>query len=83
MKKPKTTKQGKVRKIIKPLHPDQPEKAEITVEGADQLYQEIRIENTLTDDHGEEVKLKEGVKVDVVVEAESDATEPKHKTKKH
>jgi len=34
-----------VRKIIKPAHPAQPEKAEISIEEADDLYREIRIEN--------------------------------------
>ena len=76
-RKPKTVKPGRVRKVIPPPHPELPEKAEITVEGADHLYQEIRIENTLKDHKGEEVKLKEGAEVDVIVEADSDATVPK------
>jgi len=61
---------GTVQKIIKPPHPDLPEKAEIAVEGADELYKEIRIENTLTDEKGNEVKLKPGATVEVTVEAE-------------
>lgn len=47
-----------------------PEKAEIAVEGADHLYKEIRIENTLEDEQGRKVKLKEGAQVEVVVEAD-------------
>ena len=74
MKKPRATKPGRVQKVIKRLHTDIPEKAEISVEGADDLYREIRIENTLEDEQGRELKLKEGAKVDVVVEADSDAT---------
>ena len=74
MKKLRATKPGRVQKVIKPIHADIPEKAEIAVEGADDLYKEIRIENTLEDEQGREVKLKEGAKVDVVVEADSDAT---------
>ena len=54
-----------------------PEKAEIAVEGADELYQEIRIDNTLTDKHGDKVQLKEGAHVAVTVEAETDATKAK------
>ena len=77
MQKPKTVKPGKVQKVIPPPHPELPEKAEIAVEGADDLYREIRIENTLKDDKGEEFKLKEGAEVDVVVEADSDAMTPK------
>jgi hypothetical protein len=76
-KKPKVTKPGFVRKIIKPSHPSEPEKAEIAVEGADDLYKEIRIENTLEDEKGNKVKLKEHADVDVVVEADSGATIPK------
>ena len=72
--RPKTVKRGKVQKIIKPPFPGVPEKAEIAVEGADELYREIRIENKLEDDKGNEVKLKPGADVDVVVEADKQAT---------
>ena len=68
--KPTATLPGTVQKIIKAPHPDLPEKAEIAVEGADELYREIRIENTLTDEKGNEVKLKPGATVEVTVEAE-------------
>ncbi len=74
--KPKVTLPGTVEKIIKPIHPSEPEKAQISVEGADELYQEIRIENTLTDENGEPVRLKKGAQVDVTVEADPDATYP-------
>jgi hypothetical protein len=77
VKKAKTTKPGKVQKVIESTHPDIPEKAEIAVENADHLYKEIRIENTLEDEKGKEVKLKEGAKVDVVVEADPKETVPK------
>ncbi|HVM91487.1 MAG TPA: hypothetical protein VMT67_01680 [Terriglobales bacterium] len=59
-----------VEKIIRPPDPRLPEKAQISIErGADPLYQEIRIENSLKDSRGKEVKLKEGAKVEVTVEA--------------
>ena len=59
-----------VEKIIKPPDPRMPEKAQINIDhGAEPLYQEIRIENTLKDSHGRNVKLKEGAKVEVTVEA--------------
>ena len=61
---------------------NEPEKAQIDIEGADDLYREIRIENTLTDEHGEEVRLKQGVQVDVSIEADTDATLKKHKSSK-
>jgi hypothetical protein len=75
-KKAKTVKPGRVQKIIKPLHKDVPEKAEIAVEGADELYREIRIENRLEDANGKEVKLKPGAEVEVAVEANPEAVVP-------
>jgi hypothetical protein len=76
-KKPKITRPGTVEKIIKSPFPQVPEKAEIAVEGADHLYREIRIENTLEDENGNQVKLKAGAQVDVTVEADSKDTVPK------
>jgi hypothetical protein len=64
---------GTVEKIIKSPHPSEPEKAQIAVEGADELYKEIRIVNNLTDENGDEVRLKQGAKVEVTVEAGPDA----------
>lgn len=74
--KPNVTLPGKVEKIIEAQEPGEPEKAQISVEGADPLYQEIRIENSLTDENGDEVALKKGAEVEVTVEAERDATTP-------
>jgi predicted DNA-binding antitoxin AbrB/MazE fold protein len=81
--KAKTMKPGKVQKIIKPIDPAEPEKAEISVHGADDLYREIRIENTLQDSKGETVALKPGAEVEVVVEADQSAVEPKKKSGDH
>jgi len=50
---------------------------QIAVEGADHLYREIRIENTLTDEHGDTVRLKKGAEVDIIIEAPPEATTPK------
>jgi anti-sigma B factor antagonist len=72
--KPSVTLPGTVEHIIGSPHPSVPEKAEISIQGADELYQEIRIENTLTDEHGDEVRLKKGAHVEVTVEAELGAT---------
>ena len=68
---------GTVEKIIKSQLPNQPEKAEITIEGADALYREIRIENVLTGEQGDEAQLKPGAEVNVVVEADSSVTTKK------
>ena len=64
---------GVVEKIIKPVHPAMPEKAQIAIQGADDLYREIRIDNNLKDANGEKVALKQGAEVDVKVEAEPKA----------
>jgi hypothetical protein len=56
--------------VDKILHsPGSPDKAQITVEKADHLYQEIRIENVLHADQGETVSLKPGAEVDVTIAA--------------
>jgi hypothetical protein len=62
---------GTVEKVIQP-HPNsgEPEKAQISVEGADHLYREIRVPNTLVDENGRRVKLKEGAEVEVKIEAD-------------
>ena len=65
---------GTVEKIIKPVFPGEAEKAQIEVEEADDLYREIRVENVLSGEDGEKASLRPGAKVDVVVEADSDAT---------
>jgi hypothetical protein len=50
------------------------------------LYREIRVENALNDEHGNEVSLKPGAEVQVTIEADADATkrknEPDQKPKK-
>jgi hypothetical protein len=78
--KPSTTLPGTVEKIIPPADPSEPEKAQISVEGADDLYKEIRIENTLTTESGREVRLKKGAEVEVTVEADPKATTPKNQS---
>ena len=70
-KKATTKLPGIVQRVIKP-HPDsgEPEKAQISVEGADHLYRELRVPNKLTDEDGHQVKLKPGAEVEVKIEAE-------------
>jgi hypothetical protein len=71
---------GTVEKIIPSIDPDEPEKAQIAVEGAEELYREIRIENTLQDETGNAVSLKKGAEVAVTIATESEATTPKNDT---
>jgi len=68
---------GTVEKIIQPISPSAPEKAQISVDGGEDLYREIRVENTLHDDAGNPVKLKVGAEVAVTIEADKQATTPK------
>ena len=75
--KPSTTLPGTVQKIIKPIDPDAEDTAEISIEKAEDLYREIRVENTLKDEKGEEVALKEGAPVDVTIEADRKDTTKK------
>lgn len=75
--KPSTTLPGTVEKVIKSPDPNVPEKAQITVEGAEDLYREIRVENVLTDEKGQIVSLKPGAPVEVTIEADPEDTTKK------
>jgi hypothetical protein len=75
--KPSVTLAGTVEKIIPPPFPGEPEKAQIGVNGADDLYREIRVENKLHGPDGTDLALKPGADVDVTIEAEPGATTPK------
>jgi len=75
--KPSVTLPAVVEKIVKPLNPSEPEKAQIAIQGADQLYSEIRVENTLENAAGEKVRLKPGAEVEVTIEAPVEAVEKK------
>ena len=75
--KPAVTLPAVVEKIVKPFNPSEPEKAQIAIHGADHLYREIRVENTLKNAAGEKVRLKPGAEVDVTIEAPVEAVEKK------
>jgi hypothetical protein len=73
-RRPWRTIPGIVQKVIKPAFPKEAEKVEISVSAADELFRELRIENTLTDIDGEPVALKHGAQVDITFEAETEDT---------
>jgi hypothetical protein len=50
-------------------HPSQVEKAQIVIDGAEHGYRNFRIENKLTDQYGDDVKLNKGADVEVTVTA--------------
>jgi hypothetical protein len=62
---------GTVDKILPAIGDLQQEKAQIAVEGAEPLYREIRIDNSLHDGAGNAVSLKVGTEVEVTIEAKS------------
>jgi hypothetical protein len=68
---PRTVVSGTVEKLIPSPRSNRPEKAQIAIEG-DHGYRDLRIENSLTDEHGDEVKLKKGAYVEVTVAARPD-----------
>ena len=68
---PSVTMPGTVDKIIPSPRPSQPERAQVAVDGADRRYRDLRIENTLTDENGDDVKLKKGGHVEVTVTAKN------------
>jgi hypothetical protein len=73
MSKKRRKMRGTVQEVIKPSVPSEPEKAQINIEEADDLYREIRVENVVSDEKGDRAGLKEGAEVDVIVEADSSA----------
>jgi hypothetical protein len=66
---PSATMRGTVEKIIRSARPRQPEEAQIAVEGSDHRHRDLRIENTLTNENGDDVRLKKGAQVEVTVTA--------------
>ena len=68
--RPGTTMPGIVDRIIPSAGPSQPEKAQIAVGAADHGHRELRIDNTLTDENGDDVRLKKGAHVEVTVTVE-------------
>lgn len=71
---PSTTMPGTVDRIIPSRRPTQPETAQIAVDRTDHRYRGLRIENTLTDEHGDDVKLEKGARVQVTSQPN-----PRHK----
>lgn len=79
--KPSVTPSGVVEKIIPAIPPVIAEKAQISVEGADDLYKEIRVDNALEDKDGNKVRLKPGAEVQVTIEADKSAIDTKERAK--
>jgi hypothetical protein len=67
--RPRSIIPGTVDELIPSPRPNQVDKAQISIEG-DHGYRDLRIENSLTDEHGDEVKLKKGAHVEITVTAQ-------------
>jgi len=76
--RPNTILPGIVETIIKFPHPNEPEKAQIAIEGANGLHEEIRIENTVRDESGGEISLTPGALVRIIVKVKPPDTITKH-----
>jgi len=66
---PSTSMPRTVEKIMPSLLPSQPENAQIAATGPDHRIQDLRTENTSTDEHGDDGRLKKGAPVEVTVTA--------------
>jgi hypothetical protein len=64
---------GTVNKIIASPYPSRREKAQIAVDGDDNRNRALRIENALTNEHGDDFRLKKGAHVDITVTAKQRA----------
>ncbi len=67
---PSTTMPGTVEKIIQSPRPRQTDKARIAVATASRRDRHLSIDNSLTDENGDDVKLKKGAHVAVTVTSE-------------
>jgi hypothetical protein len=56
-----------VEAIIKSQIPNEPDRAQIAVEGADHPYGEIRIDSTLENENGDDVNLNVGAQVEAAL----------------
>jgi len=71
--RPRTVMPGTVDKIIQFRSSRSREAAQISIEG-EPRHQKLRVENSLTDEHGDEVKLEKGAHVEVTVTVEGKRT---------
>jgi hypothetical protein len=68
---PNTTMPGIVETVVPSPRPSQLEKAQIAVDGSHHRVCDFRIDSTLTDENGGDVRLTKGAHVEVTVTAET------------
>lgn len=74
--KPAVTLDGVVERILPAVRPGGVERVQIILQGADDLFREIRIDNTLRDKAGNSAGLKLGDRVKVRIEATNKSIVP-------
>jgi hypothetical protein len=67
---------GIVRKLLTPAYGTEPQRIEISIPDADNLFREIRIANSFISPDGGSVALKAGVQVHITIEADLKDTVP-------
>ena len=72
--RPWKTMSGTVQKIVKNPYQHRADVIEISISEAEDLFREVRIENSFTDLDGQRVSLKHGAHLDVTFEAEGKDT---------
>jgi hypothetical protein len=65
-----TSMTGRVDKITKSPSPSEPETSQIGIHGADRGQRNLKIENVLADEHGDQVSLKKGAQARVTITAQ-------------
>jgi hypothetical protein len=65
---------GTVEKVIPAIGANRAERAQITVAGAEELYREIRVENTFLNSAGSPVSLRPGAEVEITIATRSSWT---------
>ncbi len=58
---------GTIQKIIRAVDPGKPDKVQIAVCGADDLYRELRVDNIFQDEDGDLVNLNQGDEVEITI----------------
>ncbi|MGB2626731.1 MAG: hypothetical protein WAK20_08065 [Candidatus Acidiferrum sp.] len=58
---------GTIQKIIRSVDPEKPDKVQIVVQGAEDLYREIRVDNIFQREDGDIVNLTPGDEVRITI----------------
>ena len=62
---------GHVQKVVRSIYPTEPQRIQVLIDEAVELYRELRINNDFRDGGGEPVTLREGDKVTLTIESDA------------